>query len=95
MWRLVHHARSHHEGHGLHHADILERIAWDGDQVGDLACFEAAQFIVYAQQLRALNGGGLQVNDKAVSRPSSYSPTATAAAENSDQPSTTSVKKLN
>ena len=43
---LVHHAFFHHEDDVVHGADVVERVALDGDDVGDLLRLDRAQAVV-------------------------------------------------
>ena len=47
---FVDHAFFHHEDHVVHGADVLQRIAFDGDDVGDLFGLDRAQAVVDLQQ---------------------------------------------
>src|ERR1700722_3524973 len=46
----------HHEAHALHQADIIDRIARNRNDIGDLARHNGAQFLVVPQQLRRAYG---------------------------------------
>src|SRR5207248_3224628 len=47
-----HHPILHHESYLLHHRDVREGIAGDGDEVGELSRLDGADAIAHVEQLR-------------------------------------------
>lgn len=54
------HAALHHEDRLLGRADVVEHVAFDGNDVGDLACFQRAHLGIDTEQLGAVAGAGDQ-----------------------------------
>src|SRR6266403_5019881 len=52
-------AALHDEFDGFEGAHVGKRIAADGNEVGVMACFERANFVSPAQEVRGIDGGGL------------------------------------